>query len=112
MTDLDLHPAAEVVPEEVGGDRVEHVHLVRLERHGLLVKVVPARKVRQMSLSAAVPLRLHYYCQIGREGKPIITKAFHPSRAFDGLSIGARFFPRFEKLDNSNSLLASVEKSS
>ena len=42
MTDLDLHPAAEVVPEEVGGDGVEHVHLVRLERHRLLVKVVPS----------------------------------------------------------------------
>ena len=44
MTDLDLHPAAEVVPEEVGGDGVEHVHLVRLEGDCLLVKVVPANK--------------------------------------------------------------------
>ena len=39
---LDLHPAAEVVAEEVGCDRVEHVHLVGLEGHGLLVEVVPA----------------------------------------------------------------------
>ena len=46
MTDLDLHPAAEVVPEEVGGDGVEHVHLVRLERHSLLVKVVPELEER------------------------------------------------------------------
>ena len=38
---LDLHPAAEVVAEEVGCDRVEHVHLVGLEGHGLLVEVVP-----------------------------------------------------------------------
>ena len=44
MTDLDLHPAAEVVPEEVGGDGVEHVHLVRLEGDRLLVEVVPANK--------------------------------------------------------------------
>ena len=44
MTDLDLHPAAEVVPEEVGGDGVEHVHLVRLEGDRLLVEVVPAYK--------------------------------------------------------------------
>ena len=44
MTDLDLHPAAEVVPEEVGGDGVEHVHLVRLEGDRLLVEVVPASK--------------------------------------------------------------------
>ena len=44
MTDLDLHPAAEVVPEEVGGDGVEHVHLVRLESDRLLVEVVPANK--------------------------------------------------------------------
>ena len=44
MTDLDLHPAAEVVPEEVGGDGVEHVHLVRLESDRLLVEVVPASK--------------------------------------------------------------------
>ena len=44
MTDLDLHPAAEVVPEEVGGDGVEHVHLVRLEGDSLLVEVVPASK--------------------------------------------------------------------
>ena len=41
VTDLDLHPAAEVVPQEVGGDRVEHVHLVRLEGDRLLVEVVP-----------------------------------------------------------------------
>ena len=41
MTDLDLHPAAEVVPEEVGGDGVEHVHLVRLEGDRLLVEVIP-----------------------------------------------------------------------
>ena len=44
VTDLDLHPAAEVVPEEVSGDRVEHVHLVRLEGDRLLVEVVPAYK--------------------------------------------------------------------
>ena len=44
MTDLDLHPAAEVVPEEVGGDGVEHVHLIRLEGDCLLVEVVPANK--------------------------------------------------------------------
>ena len=50
---LDLHPAAQVVAQEVGRHRVQHVHLVRLERHSLLVKVVPEEKkrVEQMLLS-------------------------------------------------------------
>ncbi len=38
---LDLHPALEVVPEEVGGDGVQHVHLERSKGHRLLVVVVP-----------------------------------------------------------------------
>ena len=41
VTDLDLHPTAQVVAQEVGRHRVQHVHLVRLERHRLLVKIVP-----------------------------------------------------------------------
>ena len=41
MLYLYLHPAPEVVPEEVCRDRIQHVHLIGLEGHGLLVKVVP-----------------------------------------------------------------------
>ena len=39
--DLNLHPASEIVPEEVGGDGVQHVHLVRLEGDRLLIEVIP-----------------------------------------------------------------------
>lgn len=38
---LDLHPALQVVAEEVGGDGVEHVDGERAESDGLLVVVVP-----------------------------------------------------------------------
>ena len=43
IVDLNLHPAAEVVAEEVGGHGVQHVHLVGLERHSLLVEVIPGK---------------------------------------------------------------------
>ncbi len=43
---LDLHPAAEVVSQKVGGDRVQHVHLIGLERHRLLIKVIPGDRDR------------------------------------------------------------------
>ena len=66
MSDLDLHPAAEVVPEEVGGDGVEHVHLVRLEGDRLLVEVVPANKqystVQYITLQYSIQYK-QFMCQ-------------------------------------------------
>ena len=38
---LNLHPASEVVPKEVGSDGVQHVHLIRLEGDCLLIEVIP-----------------------------------------------------------------------
>ena len=38
---LDLHPALEIVAQEIGGDSVEHVDLEGPERNRLLVVVVP-----------------------------------------------------------------------
>lgn len=41
FADLDLHPALKIVAEEVRCYGVQHVHLERTERDGLLVEVVP-----------------------------------------------------------------------
>ena len=41
LADLDLHPALEVITEEVGSDGVEHVDGERTERDRFLIVVVP-----------------------------------------------------------------------
>lgn len=52
---LDLHPTLQVVAEEIGRDRVQHVYLERLECDGLLIEVVP----RATQLARLVPDLLH-----------------------------------------------------
>ena len=44
-TDLYLHPASEIVSQEVGSHRVQHINLVWLECHSFLIEVVPATKI-------------------------------------------------------------------
>ena len=41
FADLNLHPATQVIAEEVGRHGVQHVHLIRLESDGFFVEVVP-----------------------------------------------------------------------
>lgn len=41
LTDLNLHPALEIVTQEVRSHSMEHVDLERTERDGLLVEIVP-----------------------------------------------------------------------
>jgi len=40
---LNLHPTSEVVSKKVGGHRIQHVNLIGLERHGLLIEIVPIK---------------------------------------------------------------------
>ena len=41
FTNLNLHPALQIVAKEIGGDSMQHVHLERSEGHRLLVEIVP-----------------------------------------------------------------------
>ena len=52
---LDLHPALEIVTQEVSCDRVEHVHLEGPEGDRLLIVVVP----RAPELSGLIPYLLN-----------------------------------------------------
>jgi len=64
LAHLDLHPALQVVAEEVSGDRVQHVHLERLERDRLLVEVVP----RAPQLARLIPHLLHVRVVLDDDG--------------------------------------------
>ena len=58
--DLNLHPASEIVPEEVGGDGVQHVHLVRLEGDRLLIEVIPGIHIGVRYLSGILHCNLMF----------------------------------------------------
>lgn len=64
LAHLNLHPALQVVAEEVGGDRVEHVDLKGTKRDCLLVKVVP----RAAQFSSLIPDLLHEWIVLDDNG--------------------------------------------
>lgn len=71
LAHLDLHPTLQVVAEEVGGDRVQHVNLERLERDRFLVEVVP----RAPQLASLIPNLLHVRVVLDDDGVLHVTAA-------------------------------------
>lgn len=85
LAHLDLHPALQVVAQEVGSDSVQHVHLERLERDRLLVEIVP----RASQLASLVPDLLYVRIVLDDDGVLHVTSAGRLSVSGHGASTHA-----------------------
>jgi len=64
FTDLDLHPATDVIAGKVGTDDVQHVNGERTESDGLLVLVVPSAA----QFAGLIPHFLHLRIELNDDG--------------------------------------------
>jgi hypothetical protein len=64
LSDLDLHPAADVVAGEISANDIQHVDGERTERDGFLVLIVPSAT----QFAGLIPNFLHLWIELNDDG--------------------------------------------
>lgn len=83
---MNLHPALQVVSQEVGSDGVQHVYLERSESDCFLVEVVP----RAAQFPGLIPDFLHVRVVLDDDGVLDVTTTRSGSSVTGGVVIGRR----------------------